>query len=72
MLLNIPGLTAEAAPRRRSEHYLAAGDRYTKQMNYPATHKAVGLACKCDAATDISVCTSGGVMRVSHAVLGEL
>lgn len=28
--------------------------------------------CACDAATDICVCVSGGIVRVIHAVLGEL
>jgi hypothetical protein len=38
----------------------------------PQRIKLRDWTCECDAATDICVCTSGGAMRVIHAVLGEI
>ncbi|SCY11010.1 hypothetical protein SAMN05216420_102329 [Nitrosospira sp. Nl5] len=73
--MNIPGFTADAALRHASDcHYLAAGatDAPSRGSVIPQRIKLRDWTCECDAATDICVCTSGGAMRVIHAVLGEV
>jgi hypothetical protein len=73
-MMNIPGFTADAALNHTSGQYrFAAG---TTDMPggsvIPQRIKLREWTCECDAATDICVCTSGGAMRVIHAVLGEI
>ncbi|MDQ3185101.1 MAG: hypothetical protein M3Q16_01275 [Pseudomonadota bacterium] len=73
--MNIPGFTADAALGRTSEHYhlaLGAADVPSRGSVIPQRIKLREWTCECDAATDICVCTSGGAMRVIHAVLGEI
>lgn len=73
--MNIPGFTADAALRHASERqYLAtsATDVPSRGSVIPQRIKLRDWTCECDAATDICVCTSGGAMRVIHAVLGEV
>ena len=71
----IPGFTAEASLGHRNDPYRqAAGGTSTLNggLVIPQRIKLRDWTCECDAATDICVCTSGGAMRVIHAVLGEL
>jgi hypothetical protein len=73
--MNIPGFTADAALNHTSEPYrLAVGatDMPSRGAIIPQRIKLRDWTCECDAATDICVCTSGGAMRVIHAVLGEI
>jgi hypothetical protein len=72
--MNIPGFTADAALGHASEHYhLAVGATMPSRGSViPQRIKLRDWTCECDAATDICVCTSGGAMRVIHAVLGEI
>jgi hypothetical protein len=74
-ILNIPGFTAEASLRDPNEDYrltVRATDTPSRGLVIPQRIKLRDWTCECDAATDICVCTSGGSMRVIHAVLGEL
>lgn len=71
---NIPGFTADAA-LGHSSHYHVTGDATDipgRGSIIPQRIKLRDWTCECDAATDICVCTSGGAMRVIHAVLGEI
>ena len=73
--MTIPGFTAEAslghihAPNRQIADGIGTPDG---GLVIPQRIKLRDWTCECDAATDICVCTSGGAMRVIHAVLGEL
>jgi hypothetical protein len=76
-VMNMPGFTAEASLRHPNEHYrlavaVGATDTPSRGLVIPQRIKLRDWTCECDAATDICVCTSGGAMRVIHAVLGEL
>jgi len=73
--INIPGFTAEASLHHTSDpYYIAVESAGTPSRGsiIPQRIKLRDWTCECDAATDICVCTSGGAMRVIHAVLGEL
>jgi hypothetical protein len=73
--INMPGFTADAALGHTSEHYrfaVGATDMPNRGSVIPQRIKLREWTCECDAATDICVCTSGGAMRVIHAVLGEI
>lgn len=73
--INLPGFTAEASLRHSNKPYrLAAGaaDMPSSGSIIPQRIKLRDWTCECDAGTDICVCTSGGAMRVIHAVLGEI
>jgi hypothetical protein len=73
--MTIPGFTAEASLGHTNEPYrrLATGiSAVDRGLVIPQRIKLRDWTCECDAATDICVCTSGGGMRVIHAVLGEL
>ena len=73
--MNMPGFNAEA-----SLHTAVASYQHTALWVNTANEQAViaqriklqDWTCECDARTDICICTSGGAMRVIHAVLGEL
>jgi hypothetical protein len=72
--MKIPGFTAEAS-LRHANTITFQWPRPTPQAEgsvIPQRIKLRDWTCECDAATDICVCTSGGAMRVIHAVLGEL
>jgi hypothetical protein len=71
----MPGFTAEAALGHINAPYRQAADGTStpdRGLVIPQRIKLRDWTCECDAATDICVCTSGGAMRVIHAVLGEL
>jgi hypothetical protein len=71
----IPGFTAEASLDRINTPYRMAANGLSMADSgsiVPQRIKLRDWTCECDAATDICVCTSGGAMRVIHAVLGEL
>ena len=73
--MTIPGFTAESSLGHISKPYRSAGggaDSANGGLVIPQRIKLREWTCECDAATDICVCTSGGAMRVIHAVLGEL
>lgn len=73
--MNMPGFTADASLHHPSKHYclaMGAPDAPGRGSIVPQRIKLREWTCECDAATDICVCTSGGAMRVIHAVLGEL
>ena len=73
--MNMPGFTADAALGHTNEHYqfaVGATDMPSVGSVIPQRIKLREWTCECDAATDICVCTSGGAMRVIHAVLGEI
>jgi hypothetical protein len=73
--MHIPGFTAEASLGRIDEPYRQSADGIStpdRALIIPQRIKLRDWTCECDAATDICVCTSGGAMRVIHAVLGEL
>jgi hypothetical protein len=73
--MHIPGFTAEASLGHIGEAYRQSADGITtpdRGLIIPQRIKLRDWTCECDAATDICVCTSGGAMRVIHAVLGEL
>ena len=73
--MNIPGFTADAALGHASGHYhlaVSSADMPSGGSVIPQRIKLRDWTCECDAATDICVCTSGGAMRVIHAVLGEI
>lgn len=72
--MKIPGYSAEASLRKTIGNYPNAAlwlNRDTSAI-VPQRIKLRDWSCDCDAATDICVCTSGGAMRVIHAVLGEI
>jgi hypothetical protein len=72
--MNMPGFTAEAS-LRHSNTITFQWPRPLPQTEgsvIPQRIKLRDWTCECDAATDICVCTSGGAMRVIHAVLGEI
>ena len=73
--MTIPGFTAEASLGHSSKPYRSAegeAGSANEELIIPQRIKLRDWTCECDAATDICVCTSGGAMRVIHAVLGEL
>jgi hypothetical protein len=75
MTMNIPGFTAEASLGHINEPYRHIAEGISmpdRGLVIPQRIKLRDWTCECDAATDICVCTSGGAMRVIHAVLGEL
>lgn len=74
-MMTMPGFTAEVALGHINAPYRQAADGIRmpdRGLIIPQRIKLRDWTCECDAATDICVCTSGGAMRVIHAVLGEL
>ena len=73
--MDMPGFTAEASLYKAVASYPQA-PVWVNTANEPTIIaqriKLRDWTCECDASTDICVCTSGGAMRVIHAVLGEL
>jgi hypothetical protein len=70
----MPGFTADAALSELRGCYRL---RAEWENSLPAQIIAQRIklrdwTCDCDARTDICVCESGGIVRVIHAVLGEL
>ena len=73
--MNMPGFTAEASLHKAVASYqdtAAWVNTDNKQTIIAQRIKLRDWACECDPGTDTCVCTSGGAMRVIHAVLGEL
>jgi hypothetical protein len=72
--MKMPGFTAEAS-LHHANTITFQWPRPIPQAEgsvIPQRIKLRDWTCECDAATDICVCTSGGAMRVIHAVLGEI
>lgn len=73
--MTIPGFTAEASLGHINAPYRQMADGVSTPdggLVIPQRIKLRDWTCECNAATDICVCTSGGAMRVIHAVLGDL
>lgn len=73
--MKMPGFTAEASFRNviaKYQNTVVWVESANKPTIIPQRIKLREWACECDAATDICVCTSGGMVRVLHAVLGYL
>lgn len=72
--MKMPGFTAEASLHHANTITFQRPRTISQSEGsvIPQRIKLRDWTCECDAATDICVCTSGGAMRVIHAVLGEI